>query len=88
MVVSILGCYVTSVAATLLKGLDIEHFFVPFDWDELGRNGIERMAAKSGGWVYYLGGLSEGCGPYDLLKPVVNAIRGFSLKPMMTEKPI
>jgi DNA primase len=64
----------------ILKGLDIEHFIVAYDWDELGRNGIERFAVKSGGWVYYLGGLTAGQGPYDLLKPVVDAISGFSLK--------
>jgi len=39
-----------------------------------------RIAAKSGGWVYYLGGLAEGQDPYDMLKPLVNAISGFSLK--------
>jgi len=79
-VVSTLGSYITPEAAAILKSLDIEHFIVAFDWDELGRNGIERMAAKSGGWVYYLGGLAEGQRPYDMLKPVVEAISGFSLK--------
>jgi hypothetical protein len=58
-VVSTLGSYVTPEAATILKSLDIEHFIVAYDWDELGRNGIERMAAKSNGWVYYLGGLAK-----------------------------
>ena len=76
-VVSTLGSYVTPEAAAILKGLDIEHFIVAYDWDELGRNGIERMAARSGGWVYYLGGLAEGQTPYDILKPVVDAISGF-----------
>ena len=38
-----------------------------------------RIAARSGAWVYYLGGLAEGQTPYDMLKPVVNAISGFSL---------
>jgi len=46
----------------------------------LGRNDIERFAVKSGGWVYYLGGQTAGQGPYDMLKPVVTAIGGFSLK--------
>jgi DNA primase len=58
--VSTLGSYVTPDAATILKDLDIEHFIVAHDWDQLGRNGIERIAAKSGAWVYYLGGLAEG----------------------------
>ena len=52
---------------------------VAFDWDELGRNGIERMAAKSGGWVYYLGGLAADRDAYNMLKPVAKAISGFSL---------
>ena len=78
-VVSTLGSYVTPGAATILKGLDIEHYIVAYDWDELGRNGIERIAAKSSAWVYYLGGLAEGQNPYDMLKPVVDAISGFSL---------
>ncbi len=78
-VVSTLGSYVTPEAATILKGLDIEHFIAAYDWDELGRNGIERIAARSGALVYYLGGLAEGQTPYDMLKPVVNAISGFSL---------
>jgi DNA primase len=86
-VVSTLGSYVTPEAAAILKGLDIEHFIVAYDWDELGRNGIERIAAKSSGWVYYLGGLTIDQAPYDMLKPVVNAISGFSLKPMMTDAP-
>ncbi len=84
-VVSTLGSYVTPEAATILNGLDIEHFIVAYDWDELGRNGIERIAAKSNGWVYYLGGLSKNQDPYDMLKPVVNAIRGFSLKPLKAD---
>ena len=78
-VVSTLGSYLTPETATILKGFDIEHYIVAYDWDELGRNGIERIAAKSGGWVYYLGGLAEGQAPYDMLKPVVDAISGFSL---------
>jgi len=69
----------------MLKGLDIEHFIVAYDWDEVARNGIERIAAKLGGWVYYLGGLAEGQDPYDMLKPVVNAISGFSLKHLKTD---
>jgi len=83
-VVSTLGSYVTPEAATILNGLDIEHYIVAYDWDELGRNGIERMAFKSGGWVYYLGGLAEGQDPYDMLKPVVKAISDFSLKHAQT----
>ena len=31
----------------------------PGTWDELGRNGIERMVAKTNEWVYYLGGLAK-----------------------------
>ncbi len=77
--VSTLGSYVTPEATTILMSLDIEHFIVAFDWDELGRNGIERMAAKSNGWVYYLGGPAKDQAPFDMLKPVVDAIRGFSL---------
>ena len=79
-VVSTLGSYLTPEAATILKGYDIEHYIVAYDWDELGRNGIERIAAKTGGWVYYLGGLADGQAPYDLLKPVVRTIGGFSLR--------
>ena len=78
-VVSTLGSYVTPETTTILMGLDIEHFIVAYDWDELGRNGIERMAARSGGWVYYLGGPAKDQNPYDMLKPVVDAISGFSL---------
>ncbi len=78
-VVSTLGSYVTPEATTILMNLDIEHFIVAYNWDELGRNGIERMAAKSNGWVYYLGGLAKDQAPYDMLKPVVDAISGFSL---------
>ena len=81
--VSTLGSYVTPETAIVLKGLDIEHFIVAYDWDELGRNGIERIAARTGGWVYYLGGLAEGQTPYDMLKPVLDAISGFSLKQLM-----
>ena len=85
LVVSTLGSYLTPEAANILKGLDIENFIVVYDWDEVARNGIERIAAKLGGWVYYLGGLAEGQDPYDMLKPVVNAISGFSLKHLKTE---
>jgi DNA primase len=84
-VVSTLGSYLTPEAANILKGLDIEHFIVAYDWDEAARNGIERIAAKLGGWVYYLGALAEGQDPYDMLKPVVNAISGFSLKHLKTD---
>jgi DNA primase len=79
-VVSTLGSYITPEAEAILRGLDIEHYIVAFNWDELGRNGIERMAAKSGGWVYYIGGLADDQAPYDLLEPVAKAISGFSLK--------
>ncbi len=79
-VVSTLGTYLGPEAAKVLKRFDIEHFIAAYDWDELGRNGIERIAFKSGGWVYYLGGLAEGQDPYDLLKPAVDDIDGFSLK--------
>ena len=78
-VISTLGSYVTPAAAAILMSLDIEHFIVAYNWDELGRNGIERMAAKSNGWVYYLGGPANNQAPYDMLKPVVDAISGFSL---------
>jgi DNA primase len=78
-IVSTLGSYLTPEAAVILKSLNIEHYIVAYDWDELGRNGIERMAAKTGSWVYYLGGLAEGRDAYDMLKPVVKAISGFSL---------
>ena len=83
--VSTLGSCLTSEAANILKGLDIEHFIVAYDWDVAGRNGIERISVKLGGWVYYLGGLAEGQDPYDMLKPVVNAISGFSLKNLKTD---
>ena len=79
-VVSTLGSYVTPEVTTILMSLDIQHFIVAYNWDELGRNGIERMAAKSNGWVYYLGGPAEDQAPYDMLKPVVDAISGFSLE--------
>ncbi|WP_319523908.1 toprim domain-containing protein [uncultured Desulfosarcina sp.] len=79
-VVSTLGSYLTPNAAAILKNLDIENFIAAFDWDELGRNGIERTAVQSGGWVYYLGGLADGQNPYDKLEPVASAISGFSLK--------
>ena len=78
-VVSTLGSYVTPTAMTMLMSLDIEHFIVAYNWDELGRNGIERMAAQSGGWVYYLGGPAKDQDPYDMLKPVVDNISSFSL---------
>ncbi len=78
-VVSTLGSYVTPGTAAILNGLDIEHFIVAYDWDELGRNGIERMVAQSNGWLYYLGGPAEGQGAYDMLKPAVKGISGFSL---------
>ena len=84
-VASTLGSYLTPEAVNILKGLDIEHFIVAYDWDGVARNGIERIAAKLGGWVYYLGGLAEGQDPYDMLKPVVNAISGFSLKHLKTD---
>ncbi len=84
-VVSTLGSYLTPGAATILEGLDIENYIVAYEWDELGRNGIERIAAKSGGWVYYLGGPAEGRDLYDMLAPVVHAINGFSLKHMKTD---
>ena len=84
-VVSTFGSYLTLEAASILKGLDVEHFIVAHNWDEAGRNRIERTAAKLGGWVYYLGGLAEGQDPYDMLKPVVNAISGFSLKHLKTD---
>jgi DNA primase len=83
-VVSTLGSYLTPESADLLKSLDIGHFVVAFDWDAAGRNSIERMAFKSGGWVYYLGGLSEGQDPYEMLEPVVKSISGFSLKHQKT----
>ena len=59
-VVSTLGTYLGPEAAKVLKRFDIEHFIAAYDWDELGRNGIERIAFKSGGWVYYLGGWQKG----------------------------
>ena len=62
-VVSTFGSYLTPEAVNIIKELDIEHFIVAYNWDELGRNGIERIAAKFGGWVYYLGGLAEGQEP-------------------------
>jgi DNA primase len=79
-VVSTLGSYITPDAAVVLKNLEIENYIAAYDWDELGRNGIERTAVQSGGWVYYLGGLADGQDPYDKLEPVVSAISGFSLK--------
>ncbi|BBO83147.1 hypothetical protein DSCO28_37130 [Desulfosarcina ovata subsp. sediminis] len=79
-VVSTLGSYLTPEAATVLKSLEIKNYIAAYDWDELGRNGIERTAVQSGGWVYYLGGLADGQDPYDKLEPVVSAISGFSLK--------
>jgi len=79
-VVSTLGSYLTPNSAAILKNLDIENFIAAYDWDELGRNGIERTAVESGGWVYYLGGLADGQDPYDLLEPVASGISGFSLK--------
>jgi len=84
-VVSTLGSYLTPEAASILKGLDVEHFIVAYNWDAAGRNGIERIAAKLGGWVYYLGSLAEGQEPYDMLKPVVNDISGFSLEHLETD---
>jgi hypothetical protein len=75
-----LGSYLTPNSAAILKNLDIENFIAAYDWDELGRNGIERTAVQSGGWVYYLGGLADGQDPYDLLEPVASGISGFSLK--------
>jgi DNA primase len=86
-VVSTLGTYLTPEATNILKGLDIRHFIVVHDWDEVGRNKIERIAVKSGAWVYYLGGLAEGQDPYDMLKPVVLAIDGISLRPLTSDGP-
>ncbi len=79
-VVSTLGSYLTPETAAILTGLGIEHFIVAHDWDNTGRSGIERVAAKSGGWVYYLGGPAAGQTPYDMLQPVVKSISGFALK--------
>ena len=79
-VVSTLGSYLTPEAASILKSLEIKNYIAAFDWDELGRNGIERTAVQSGGWVYYLGGLADGQDPYGKLEPVVSSINGFSLK--------
>jgi DNA primase len=79
-VVSTLGSYLTPEAATILKNLNIDNYIVAYDWDELGRNGIERTAVQSGGWVYYLGGLADGQAPYDLLEPVISTISGFPLR--------
>ncbi len=86
-VVSTLGSYLTPQAATILKSLEIENYIAAYDWDELGRNGIERTAVQSGGWVYYLGGPADGQDPYDKLEPVVSAISGFPLKQIRTEAP-
>ena len=83
-VVSTLGSYIIQETADILKNLDIKHFIVAYDWDELGRNGIERIAFKSEGWVYFLGSSAEGQTPYDMLKPVVSDISGFSLNPPKT----
>ena len=55
-VVSTLGSHLTPESADLLKSFDIKHFIAAYDWDAVGRNSIERLAFKSGGWVYYLGG--------------------------------
>ena len=79
-VVSTLGSYLTPDAANFLKRLEIENYIAAYDWDELGRNGIERAAVQSGGWVYYLGGLADGQAPYDKLEPVVSTMSGFSLE--------
>lgn len=79
-VVSTLGSYLTPETAAILAGLGIEHFIVAHEWDATGRSGIERIAAKSGGWVYYLGGPAAGQTPYDMLRPVVKGINGFALK--------
>ena len=49
-VVSTLGSRVSPETAGILKDLDILHFIVACNWDEIGRNGIERIAVKSGGW--------------------------------------
>ena len=84
-VVSTLGSYLTPEAANILLDLDIEHFIVALDWDGGGRNSIERVAVKSGEWVYYLGGIAKGQDPYAMLSPVVGAINGFSLKQMNTD---
>jgi DNA primase len=84
-VASTLGSYITPETASILKGLDIKHFIAAFDWDAAGRNGIERLAFKSGGWVYYLGGLPEGQNPYEMLEPVVKSINGFSLRHQKTD---
>ena len=79
-VVSTLGSYLTLEASAILTGLGIEHFIVAHDWDANGRTGIERVAAKSGGWVYYLGGPAAGQSPYEILQPVLKGISGFALK--------
>lgn len=66
--------------ASLLKGLDIEHFLVASRCDEVGRNGIGRMAFTSGGWDYYFGGIAEAQNACERLKPVVKAMGGFFLE--------
>ena len=85
LVVSTLGSYLNPEAIDFLEGLDIKHFIVAYDWDGGGRGGIEKVAAKLGGWVFYLGGLAEGQNPCDMLNPVVNAIGGFFLKHITTD---
>lgn len=66
--------------ASLLKGLDIEHFLVASRCDEVGRNGIGRMAFTSGGWDYYFVGPAEVQNASERLKPVVKAMGGFFLE--------
>lgn len=83
--VSTLGSYITPEAANILKSLDIKHFIAAYDWDEAGRNGIERLAFKSGGWVYYPGGPAEGQDPSDKLEPVLSTISGFSEKDLKSK---
>jgi len=83
-VVSTLGSRLTPETANILKDLNIEHFIVAYDWDPAGRAGIAQIATEMGSKVYYLGGMKEGQDPDDKLKPMVNAISGFSLKYLMT----
>lgn len=82
-VVSTLGSRLTAQALGILKDMGVEHFIVAYDCDPAGKNGIAKIADEVEGSVYFLGGLAEGQDPYDLLKPAINYINGFSLQRLM-----
>jgi DNA primase len=82
-VVSTLGTNITDETTAILQKLGVTNYVVAFDWDNAGRNGIQKAVQEIGGTIYYLGGMAEGEDPADKLKEVVNVISGFSFQHLM-----